>query len=241
MNSRNIPRDSFLGIYRRTRSSEFSEGSVPRNFPRAPFLGIFRGLRSSEIPDENSEEHFVGTSEDWTIGKSIEISRGSSPSVYSEELSDELVVLGVSSEICFLRIPSEISEEIPRKNEFPRSYFRGFVSSVYRRNNVIPTTYRRFFFLSMSLFSCSDYPFGFGYSIPPNLIPVRVFCYFGSDFSDRIRVRLRVSGKVQINQSSLKMTSYIIKPIHSIYTSFVWFNIYQFCVVQYIQNSDFKF
>ncbi|KAF3587314.1 hypothetical protein F2Q69_00027690 [Brassica cretica] len=77
----------------------------------------------TEIPDENSEEHFVGTSEDWTIGKSIEISRGSSPSVYSEELFDELVVLGVSSEICFLGIPSEISEEIPRKNEFPRSYF----------------------------------------------------------------------------------------------------------------------
>ncbi|KAF3584744.1 hypothetical protein F2Q69_00031124 [Brassica cretica] len=61
--------------------------------PRDSFLGIFRGLRSLEIPDENSEEHFVGTSEDWTIGKSIEISRGSSPSVYSEDLSDELVVL----------------------------------------------------------------------------------------------------------------------------------------------------
>nr|VDD36408.1 unnamed protein product [Brassica oleracea] len=38
------------------------------------FLGIFRRLRSSEIPDENFEEHFVGTSEDWTIEKSIEIS-----------------------------------------------------------------------------------------------------------------------------------------------------------------------
>ncbi|KAF3520784.1 hypothetical protein DY000_02061147 [Brassica cretica] len=94
------------------------------------------GLRSSEIPDENSEEHLVGTFEDWTIGKSIEISRGSSPSVYSEDLSDELVVLG---------IPSEISEGFPRKNEFPRSYFRGLVSSVCRRNNVIPTTYRQFF------------------------------------------------------------------------------------------------
>uniref|UniRef100_A0A0D3DN10 Uncharacterized protein n=1 Tax=Brassica oleracea var. oleracea TaxID=109376 RepID=A0A0D3DN10_BRAOL len=98
-------------------------------------------LRSSEIPDENSEEHFVGTSEDWTIGKSIEISQGSSPSVYSEELSDELVVLVVSSKIRFLGI-----QEITRKNEFPRSYFRGLVSSVCRRNNVIPTTYRRFFF-----------------------------------------------------------------------------------------------
>ncbi|KAF3600068.1 hypothetical protein F2Q69_00034553 [Brassica cretica] len=129
MNSRNIPRDMFLGIYRGTRSSEYSEGLVPRNIPRAQFLGIFRGLSSSEIPDDNSEEHFVGTSEDWTIGKSIEISRGSSSSVYSEELSNELVVLGVSSEICFLGIPSEISEEIPRKNEFPRSYFRRLISS----------------------------------------------------------------------------------------------------------------
>ncbi|KAF3585470.1 hypothetical protein F2Q69_00027140 [Brassica cretica] len=110
-------------------SSEYTEGLLPRNIPRDSFLGIFRGLRSSEIPDENSEEHFVGTSEDWTIGKSIEISRGSSPSVYSEDLSDELVVLGVSSEIHFLGIPSEISEGFPRKNEFPRSYFRGLVSS----------------------------------------------------------------------------------------------------------------
>ncbi|KAF2574923.1 hypothetical protein F2Q70_00006712 [Brassica cretica] len=79
-----------------------NEGLIPRNIPRDSFLGIFRGLSSSEISDDNSEEHFVGTSEDWTIGKSIEISRGSSPSVYSEELSDELVFLGVSSEICFL-------------------------------------------------------------------------------------------------------------------------------------------
>uniref|UniRef100_A0A0D3CIE2 Uncharacterized protein n=1 Tax=Brassica oleracea var. oleracea TaxID=109376 RepID=A0A0D3CIE2_BRAOL len=142
---RNIPRDSFLGIFRGFISSEYSEGSFPRNILRVHFLGIFRGFISSEIPGENSEEHFLGTSEDWTIGKSIEISRGSSPSVYSEELSDELVVLGVFSEIRFLGIPSEISEGFLRKNEFPRSYFRGLVLSVCRRNNVIPTTYRRFF------------------------------------------------------------------------------------------------
>ncbi|KAF3556801.1 hypothetical protein F2Q69_00011977 [Brassica cretica] len=55
--------------------------------------------------------------------------RGSPPSVYSEELSDDLVVLGVSSEILFLGIPSEISEGFPRKNEFPRSYFRELFSS----------------------------------------------------------------------------------------------------------------
>ncbi|KAF2606434.1 hypothetical protein F2Q68_00043330 [Brassica cretica] len=109
-----------------------NEGLIPRNIPRDSFLEIFRGLRSSEIPNENSEELFVGTSEDWTIGKSIEISRVSSPSVYSEKLSDELVVLGISSEICFLGIPSENSEGFPRKYEFPRSYFRGLVSSILK-------------------------------------------------------------------------------------------------------------
>ncbi|KAF3499753.1 hypothetical protein F2Q69_00043443 [Brassica cretica] len=108
---------------------------VPRNIPRDMFLRIFRGPRSSEFFDENSEEHFVGTSEDWTIGKSIEISRGSSPLVYSEEISDEQVVLGISSEICFLRIPSENSEGFPRKNEFPMSYFRGLVSSFVISND----------------------------------------------------------------------------------------------------------
>ena len=40
------------------------------------------------------------------------------------------------------------------------------------------------------------YPFGFGYPISPKSIPVRVFCYFGSDFSGRVRMQLRVSGKV---------------------------------------------
>ncbi|WZZ50242.1 hypothetical protein YC2023_050349 [Brassica napus] len=30
----------------------------------------------------------------------------------------------------------------------------------------------------------------------PNSIPVRVFCYFGSGFSDRVRVRLQISGKL---------------------------------------------
>ncbi|KAF3570220.1 hypothetical protein F2Q69_00059990 [Brassica cretica] len=45
MNPRNIPRDSFLGIYRGTRSSEFSEGSVPRKLP----MKILRNI-SSELP-----------------------------------------------------------------------------------------------------------------------------------------------------------------------------------------------
>uniref|UniRef100_A0A0D3CKB8 Uncharacterized protein n=1 Tax=Brassica oleracea var. oleracea TaxID=109376 RepID=A0A0D3CKB8_BRAOL len=80
MMQRMYPNEVFPDVQTRTRSSEFFEGSVSRKFPmkipRNLFLGIFRGLRSSEIPEENSEEHFVGTSEDWTIGKSIEIFRG---------------------------------------------------------------------------------------------------------------------------------------------------------------------
>ncbi|KAF3528531.1 hypothetical protein DY000_02040148 [Brassica cretica] len=99
MNPRNIPRDMFLGIYRGTL--------VPRNFPRVHFLGVFR-------------RKFRGTFRRNFRGKF----RGRSPSVYSEEISDELVVLGVSSEICFLGIPSENYEGFPRKMEFPRSYFR---------------------------------------------------------------------------------------------------------------------
>uniref|UniRef100_A0A0D3BFP9 Uncharacterized protein n=1 Tax=Brassica oleracea var. oleracea TaxID=109376 RepID=A0A0D3BFP9_BRAOL len=78
----------------RFRINEIVESDMnSRNIPRDMFLGIFRGPCSSEIPDDNSVEHFDGTSLDLTIGKSIEISRGSSPSVYFEELSDELVVL----------------------------------------------------------------------------------------------------------------------------------------------------
>uniref|UniRef100_A0A0D3BCS7 Uncharacterized protein n=1 Tax=Brassica oleracea var. oleracea TaxID=109376 RepID=A0A0D3BCS7_BRAOL len=84
-----------------------------------------------------------------------EISRRSSPSVYSEEISDKLVILGISSEICFLGIPSENSEGFPRKEEIPRNYFRGLVSSVCRRNNVIPTKFRQFFPSVSLLFSCS--------------------------------------------------------------------------------------
>uniref|UniRef100_A0A0D3AV36 Uncharacterized protein n=1 Tax=Brassica oleracea var. oleracea TaxID=109376 RepID=A0A0D3AV36_BRAOL len=42
MNPRNIPRDMFLGIYRGTCSSEYTEGLIPRNIPRDLFLGISR-------------------------------------------------------------------------------------------------------------------------------------------------------------------------------------------------------
>ncbi|CAG7909446.1 unnamed protein product, partial [Brassica rapa] len=49
-------------------------------------------------------------------------------------------------------------------------------------------------------FGFGYYPFGFGYPISPYSIPVRVFCYFDSDFSsgfsDQVRVPLWISGKV---------------------------------------------
>ncbi|KAF3521120.1 hypothetical protein DY000_02059842 [Brassica cretica] len=93
------------------------------------FRGYIIAVREPLGDFKNSEEYFVGTSEDWTIGNFLGIYRGSPPSVYSEELSDDLVVLGVSSEIQFLGIPSDISEGFPRKNEFPKSYFRGLLSS----------------------------------------------------------------------------------------------------------------
>ncbi|CDY09319.1 BnaC03g63490D [Brassica napus] len=68
-----------------------------------PFLGIYRGTCSSEY----TEGH--------------EISRRSSPSVNSKEISDKLVILGISSEICFLGIPSENSEGFSRKEEIPKT------------------------------------------------------------------------------------------------------------------------
>ncbi|WZZ32731.1 hypothetical protein YC2023_016132 [Brassica napus] len=94
MNPRKFPRNF---------SSEYTEGLLPRNIPRDSFLGIFRGLRSSEISDENSEEHFVGTSEDWTIGKSIGIYRGNIPRKFSLVPENEN-----SSADCIAEVKSEV-------------------------------------------------------------------------------------------------------------------------------------
>ena len=56
------------------------------------------------------------------------------------------------------------------------------------------------------------YSFGFGYPISPNSIPVRIFCYFGSDFGsgflDRVQMPLRISGKV-----STPSWNYILSPV----------------------------
>ncbi|KAF3487694.1 hypothetical protein F2Q69_00054062 [Brassica cretica] len=72
MNHRNIPRDMFLGIYRGTHSSEYTEGLDPRNFsegsnseemnprniPRDTFLGIYRGTCSSEFSEGSFPRKF---------------------------------------------------------------------------------------------------------------------------------------------------------------------------------------
>ncbi|KAF2585770.1 hypothetical protein F2Q70_00035446 [Brassica cretica] len=103
-------KQQMMEMMQRMYSNEvFSDVPDPESF-----LGIFRGPSSSEIPDDCSEERFVGTSEDWTIGKSIGIFRG-----------DFRRTGGPRS---FLGIPSEISEEIPMKKEFPRTYFVGMSS-----------------------------------------------------------------------------------------------------------------
>ena len=44
---------------------------------------------------------------------------------------------------------------ISEERKIPRNYFRGLVSSVCRRNNVIPTKFRRFFSSVSLMFSCS--------------------------------------------------------------------------------------
>uniref|UniRef100_A0A0D3CSR3 Uncharacterized protein n=1 Tax=Brassica oleracea var. oleracea TaxID=109376 RepID=A0A0D3CSR3_BRAOL len=108
---------TFLGIFRGTTFLGIFRGTT--------FLGIFRGTRSlefsSKIPRNISSELLrIGPSE--------------SPSKYPDEVLPRYIPRSFptnwwSSEICFLEIPSENSEGFPRKNEFPRSYLRGLVSS----------------------------------------------------------------------------------------------------------------
>ncbi|KAF3568373.1 hypothetical protein DY000_02013134 [Brassica cretica] len=127
MNPRNIPRDMFLGIYRGTCSSEYTEGLIPRNIPRELFFGFI----SSEIPDENSEEHFVGTSE-----------------VNSEEVLPRYIPRSFptnwwSSEFPRKFVSSEFRRKIPR-NFRGKLNFRGVISEdLFRRYVVGITLFRR--------------------------------------------------------------------------------------------------
>uniref|UniRef100_A0A0D3BU46 Uncharacterized protein n=1 Tax=Brassica oleracea var. oleracea TaxID=109376 RepID=A0A0D3BU46_BRAOL len=120
-----------VGLGRRTRSVPPSsaplpfvdpEGSVPRKFP----MKIPRNI-SSELPR-------IGPSE--------------SPSKYPEEVLPRYIPRSFPTNWWSSEFPRKfVSSEFRRK--FPRAFrgkmnFRGLVSSVCRRNNVIPTTYRRF-------------------------------------------------------------------------------------------------
>uniref|UniRef100_A0A0D3BW21 Uncharacterized protein n=1 Tax=Brassica oleracea var. oleracea TaxID=109376 RepID=A0A0D3BW21_BRAOL len=84
------------------------------------FLGIFRGFISSEYSDENSEEHFVETSE---VNSEDVLPRYIPRRFPTNWWSSEFPRKFVSSEICFLGIPSENSEGFSRKMEFPRTCF----------------------------------------------------------------------------------------------------------------------
>ena len=149
-NVRAIPRDRFLGIYRGRYSSEYTEADVPRNIPRDMFLGLFRGICPS-VYSYRSMYICPKTHRSMNV-------RGNIPTKFSLGIFrghfDKLVILGISSEVCFLGIPSENSEGFPRKEEIPRNYFRRLVSLVCRRNNDIPK-FRRFFPSESLLFSCS--------------------------------------------------------------------------------------
>ncbi|WZZ08647.1 hypothetical protein YC2023_094568 [Brassica napus] len=98
----------------------------------------FSWMKRPSILDNISYVLGHNQTENTTRGHSLRASAGPGtllevyPSGYSDDiflgifrgLSDELVVLGISSEIHFLGIPSKISEGFPRKYEFPRD-FRG--------------------------------------------------------------------------------------------------------------------
>ncbi|KAF3564562.1 hypothetical protein DY000_02016789 [Brassica cretica] len=109
---RNIPRDLFLGIFRGLRSSEFSEGSVPRKFP----MKIPRNI-SSELPR-------IGPSE--------------SPSKYPEEVLPRYIPRSFptnwwSSEFPRKFVSSEFRRKIPRDFR-GKMNFRGVISEdLFRR------------------------------------------------------------------------------------------------------------
>ncbi|KAF3601017.1 hypothetical protein F2Q69_00034547 [Brassica cretica] len=109
---RNIPRDSFLGIFRGTRSSEFSESSVPRKFP----MTILRNI-SSKLPRIVPSEN---------------------PSKYPEEVLPRYIPRSFPTNWLSSEFPRKfVSSEFRRK--FPRKFrekmnFRGVISEdLFRR------------------------------------------------------------------------------------------------------------
>uniref|UniRef100_A0A0D3D3J9 Uncharacterized protein n=1 Tax=Brassica oleracea var. oleracea TaxID=109376 RepID=A0A0D3D3J9_BRAOL len=116
----------FLGIYRGTHSSVYTEGVIPRYIPRELFLGIFRGFKFRENEPSEYTEGVIPRNipRDLFLGIFRGFISSESPSVYSEELSDELVVLGVSSEFRW-KIPRDFRGKMN---------FRGIISEdLFRR------------------------------------------------------------------------------------------------------------
>uniref|UniRef100_A0A0D3AMK0 Uncharacterized protein n=1 Tax=Brassica oleracea var. oleracea TaxID=109376 RepID=A0A0D3AMK0_BRAOL len=114
--------DIFLGIYRGTRSSEFSEGSVPRKFP----MKIPRNI--------SSELSRIGPSE--------------SPSKYPKEVLPQYIPRSFSTNLWSLEFPRKfVSSEFRRK--FLRKFrgkmnFRGVIfEDLFRRYVVGKTLFRR--------------------------------------------------------------------------------------------------
>nr|VDD51269.1 unnamed protein product [Brassica oleracea] len=116
----------------RFRINEIVEsGLIPRNIPRDLFLGIFRGFIFSEIPDENSEEHFVGTSE-----------------VNSEEVLPRYIPRSFptnwwSSEFPRKFVSSEFRRKIPRDFRGKMNFRRVISEDLFRRYVVGITLFRR--------------------------------------------------------------------------------------------------
>ncbi|KAF2558469.1 hypothetical protein F2Q68_00016947 [Brassica cretica] len=114
MNPRKFPRNI---------SSEYTEGPIPQNFPRAPFLGIYRGTHSSEFSECSVPRKFPLkilrniSSELQRIGPS------ESPSKYPEEVLPRYIPRSFSTNWWSSEFPRKfVSSEFRRK--FPRD-FRG--------------------------------------------------------------------------------------------------------------------
>ncbi|KAF3557857.1 hypothetical protein F2Q69_00013304 [Brassica cretica] len=133
MNPRNIPRDMFLGIYRGTCSSEYTEGPVPRNIPRDQFLGIFRGTRSSEFSEGSVPRKFLMKILRNISSELPRIGPSESPSKYPEEVLPRYIPRSFptnwwSSEFLRKFVSSEFRRKIP-KDFRGKLNFRGLVSS----------------------------------------------------------------------------------------------------------------
>uniref|UniRef100_A0A0D2ZVB0 Uncharacterized protein n=1 Tax=Brassica oleracea var. oleracea TaxID=109376 RepID=A0A0D2ZVB0_BRAOL len=111
-----ISDERFLGIFRGKTSSEYTDGHVPRNFLRALFLGNSRGTFRQNFRKLDHLKFHRNIPRKFSLG----IFRGP-----FRRTNGHRSFLGNS----FPRYSVENFRGISDKNEFPRSYFRGLVSS----------------------------------------------------------------------------------------------------------------